>query len=82
MAENIFGDNWFQVRLVLNCVTRRYATIIMTSAPDILRSGKANVWGYTVDSVIFWRPPQANISKSYYIIIAASIQISAWNLLP
>ncbi|XP_059486257.1 uncharacterized protein LOC132202931 isoform X2 [Neocloeon triangulifer] len=56
------------VRLVLNCVTRRYATIVMTSAPTVLRSGHANLWGYTADSVLLWRPPQANISVSLSVV--------------
>ncbi|KAF4533306.1 hypothetical protein B566_EDAN004427 [Ephemera danica] len=56
------------VRLLLNCITRRYAAIIMTAAPQVLQSGAANLWGYTVDSVLLWRPPQSNISVSLSLV--------------
>ncbi|XP_065337659.1 uncharacterized protein LOC135938079 isoform X1 [Cloeon dipterum] len=51
------------VTVALNCLTRRYAATIMTCAPEVLRSGQASLWGYRMDNVLLWRPPQANISK-------------------
>lgn len=58
-------------RLTLNLLSRRYAVSYaeINAPPDA--GPRTTVWGQTVDHVIYWRPPQANISKYY----------SMWDLL-
>lgn len=52
------------VRLVLNYLTRRYAVALTHVAPKMW-GGSHNrlIWGQEVHSVLYWRPPQANISE-------------------
>lgn len=50
-------------RLTLNVLSRRYAvSYAEIDAPSESRK-RATVWGQTIDAVVYWRPPQANISK-------------------
>lgn len=53
-------------RLTLNVLSRRYAvSYAEINAPPGARE-RNTLWGQTVDSVLYWRPPQANISKLIY----------------
>ncbi|KAL4708318.1 hypothetical protein ACJJTC_007724 [Scirpophaga incertulas] len=55
-------------RLALNVLSRRYAVSYaeITAPPDA--TTRDTLWGQTVDAVIYWRPPQANISMSLTVI--------------
>ncbi|CAK1545870.1 unnamed protein product [Leptosia nina] len=55
-------------RLTLNVLSRRYAvSYAEINAPMDARPRKT-LWGQDVDAVIYWRPPQANISMSLTVI--------------
>ncbi|KAG6455398.1 uncharacterized protein LOC115446888 isoform X2 [Manduca sexta] len=50
-------------RLTLNLLSRRYAvSYAEINAPANARQ-RNTLWGQTVDDVVYWRPPQANIRK-------------------
>ncbi|CAK1598615.1 unnamed protein product [Parnassius mnemosyne] len=55
-------------RLTLNLLSRRYAVSYaeINAPPDA--KARTTLWGQTVDHVIYWRPPQANISMSLTVI--------------
>lgn len=51
------------VRLHLNFLSRRYAvalTEVATLRPD---HPAGQLWGQPLTSIMYWRPPQANVSK-------------------
>lgn len=50
-------------RLALNILSRRYAVSYAEINAPLNAKQRATLWGQTVDHVIYWRPPQANISK-------------------
>ncbi|XP_067005165.2 uncharacterized protein [Anabrus simplex] len=55
----------FIVRLIVNYFSKRYCVTLTDIAPESAHeSGKRLLWGQEVESVIYWRPPQANISLS------------------
>ncbi|CAG4991936.1 unnamed protein product [Parnassius apollo] len=55
-------------RLTLNLLSRRYAvSYAEINAPPDART-RTTLWGQTVDHIIYWRPPQANISMSLTVI--------------
>jgi hypothetical protein len=52
------------VRLVFNHLSRRYAVALTEVSPEI--SGETRyrlIWGQEVESAMYWRPPQSNISE-------------------
>lgn len=52
------------VRLVLNHLSRRYAVALTEVAPETSgESRKRLIWGQEVESALYWRPPQSNISE-------------------
>ncbi|XP_068631266.1 uncharacterized protein [Battus philenor] len=55
-------------KLTLNLLSRRYAVSYaeINSPPDA--KPRVTLWGQTIDHVIYWRPPQANISMSLTVI--------------
>ncbi|KPJ02853.1 hypothetical protein RR46_02780 [Papilio xuthus] len=55
-------------RLTLNLLSRRYAVSYaeINAPPDAAL--RTTVWGQTVDHIVYWRPPQANISLSLTVI--------------
>ncbi|KAJ0178910.1 hypothetical protein K1T71_005685 [Dendrolimus kikuchii] len=55
-------------RLTLNLLSRRYAVSYaeINSPADAMQ--RTTLWGHTVDAVMYWRPPQANISMSLTVI--------------
>lgn len=55
-------------RVTLNLLSRRYAvSYAEIDSPPVARPRKM-LWGQTLDSIVYWRPPQANISKYFYLI--------------
>ncbi|XP_022118554.2 uncharacterized protein LOC110995611 isoform X1 [Pieris rapae] len=55
-------------RLTLNALSRRYAvSYAEINAPTDAQRRKT-LWGQEVDGVVYWRPPQANISLSLTVI--------------
>lgn len=50
-------------RLTLNMLSRRYAVSYAEINAPVDARQRTTLWGQAVDSVIYWRPPQANISK-------------------
>lgn len=50
-------------RLILNLVSRRYALSYAEIDAPPHTPPRQTLWGQEVDAVIYWRPPQANISK-------------------
>lgn len=50
-------------RLTLNVLSRRYAVSYAEINSPMDSRPRNTMWGQTVDNVIYWRPPQANISK-------------------
>ncbi|CAH2071576.1 unnamed protein product, partial [Iphiclides podalirius] len=55
-------------RLTLNLLSRRYAvSYAEINAPPEAKA-RTTLWKQTVDQVIYWRPPQANISLSLTVI--------------
>lgn len=55
-------------RLALNILSRRYAVSYAEINAPLNAKQRATLWGQTVDHVIYWRPPQANISMSLTVI--------------
>ncbi|KAJ8733425.1 hypothetical protein PYW08_001723 [Mythimna loreyi] len=55
-------------RLVLNVLSRRYALSYAEIDSPPHAPPRKTVWGHDVDAVIYWRPPQANISMSLTVI--------------
>ncbi|KAM3967347.1 uncharacterized protein ACR2FA_011692 [Aphomia sociella] len=55
-------------KIALNALSRRYAvSYAQIDAPADARR-RTTLWGHTLDYVIYWRPPQANISMSLTVI--------------
>lgn len=50
-------------RLTLNLVSRLYAVSYAEINAPVNARERKTLWGQTVDYVVYWRPPQANISK-------------------
>lgn len=51
-------------RIMLNLLSRRYAvTITQVDASSNDKKCRRLLWGQEVESIMYWRPPQANISK-------------------
>ncbi|OWR44458.1 uncharacterized protein LOC116766729 [Danaus plexippus] len=64
-------------RLTLNVLSRRYAVSYAEINSPMDSRPRNTMWGQTVDNVIYWRPPQANISMSLTIIqYANSVQLA------
>ncbi|XP_041971276.1 uncharacterized protein LOC121727468 [Aricia agestis] len=55
-------------RLTLNMLSRRYAVSYAEINAPINGERKTTLWRQTVEDVLYWRPPQANISMSLTII--------------
>ncbi|XP_063824081.1 uncharacterized protein LOC135073812 [Ostrinia nubilalis] len=55
-------------RLTLNMLSRRYAVSYAEINTPVHASQRTTLWGQTVDAVVYWRPPQANISMSLTVI--------------
>ncbi|XP_049870405.1 uncharacterized protein LOC126369862 [Pectinophora gossypiella] len=55
-------------RLTLNLLSRRYAVSYAEINAPINARERTTLWGQTVDFVVYWRPPQANISMSLTVI--------------
>nr|CAD7433231.1 unnamed protein product [Timema monikensis] len=52
-------------RLLLNHLTRRYAVMLTEVAPQSRDELRRNlVWGQEIESIMYWRPPQANICET------------------
>lgn len=52
-------------RIILNVLSRRYAvSITQVDATSNEKKRRRMLWGQEVESIMYWRPPQANISKS------------------
>lgn len=50
-------------KVVLNLLSRRYSiSYAEINAPQDARP-RTMLWGQTLDYIVYWRPPQANISK-------------------
>lgn len=49
-------------RLILNVVSRRYALSYAEINAPVNAPSRRTLWGHEVDAVVYWRPPQANIS--------------------
>ncbi|KAF9800487.1 hypothetical protein SFRURICE_013039 [Spodoptera frugiperda] len=55
-------------RLILNLVSRRYALSYAEIDAPPHTPPRQTLWGQEVDAVVYWRPPQANISMSLTVI--------------
>ncbi|XP_026737587.1 uncharacterized protein LOC113500874 [Trichoplusia ni] len=55
-------------RLILNVVSRRYALSYAEINAPVNAPSRRTLWGHDVDAVVYWRPPQANISMSLTVI--------------
>lgn len=52
------------VRLVLNHLSRRYAVALTQVEPAMSSECRSRlIWGQEVEGVLYWRPPQSNISE-------------------
>lgn len=57
-------------RILLNALSRKYAvTITQVDATYSERKRRRLLWGQEVESIMYWRPPQGNISKISCIIL-------------
>lgn len=54
-------------RLILNLVSRRYALSYAEIDAPPHTPPRQTLWGQEVDAVVYWRPPQANISKYQFV---------------
>lgn len=52
-------------RLTLNLLSRKYAVSYAEINSPADARPRTTLWGHTVDAVMYWRPPQANISKFF-----------------
>ncbi|KAI5637392.1 hypothetical protein NE865_09823 [Phthorimaea operculella] len=55
-------------RLTLNLLSRRYAVSYAEIHAPVDARQRTTLWGQTVDYVVYWRPPQANISMSLTVM--------------
>ncbi|CAG4919034.1 unnamed protein product [Colias eurytheme] len=55
-------------RLTLNALSRRYAVSYAEINAPLDSRQRKTLWGQEVDAVMYWRPPQANISMSLTVI--------------
>ncbi|XP_013200230.2 uncharacterized protein LOC106142857 [Amyelois transitella] len=55
-------------KLTLNVLSRRYAVSYAEIDAPLGSRERKTLWGQTVDYVVYWRPPQANISMSLTVI--------------
>ncbi|XP_072940127.1 uncharacterized protein [Epargyreus clarus] len=55
-------------RLTLNLLSRRYAVSYAEINAPADSLSRTTLWGQTVDYVVYWRPPQANISMSLTVV--------------
>ncbi|XP_054283849.1 uncharacterized protein LOC129000830 isoform X2 [Macrosteles quadrilineatus] len=56
-------------RIILNLLSRRYAvTITQVDATSTEKKRRRMLWGQEVEGIMYWRPPQANISLSLTIM--------------
>ncbi|XP_048479089.1 uncharacterized protein LOC105380624 [Plutella xylostella] len=55
-------------RLTLNLLSRRYAVSYAEILAPAATRARAMQWGQALDHVLYWRPPQANISMSLTVI--------------
>lgn len=55
-------------RLSLNLLSRRYAVSYAEINSAVDAKPRTTLWGQTVDFVVYWRPPQANISEFFNVI--------------
>lgn len=55
-------------RLTLNLLSRRYAVSYAEINVPADSPQRSTLWGHVIDSVMYWRPPQANISMSLTVI--------------
>lgn len=52
-------------RILLNALSRKYAvTITQVDATSSERKRRRLLWGQEVESIMYWRPPQGNVSLS------------------
>ncbi|RVE43849.1 hypothetical protein evm_011517 [Chilo suppressalis] len=64
-------------RLALNALSRRYAVSYAEINAPVDAAPRITLWGQAVDSVVYWRPPQANISMSLTVIqYAGSVRLA------
>lgn len=59
-------------RLTMNVLSRKYAVSYAEINSPIDTMQRTTLWGKTVDCIVYWRPPQANIST---YIVSLSIAI-------
>ncbi|XP_050343594.1 uncharacterized protein LOC126769097 isoform X2 [Nymphalis io] len=55
-------------RLTMNVLSRKYAVSYAEINTQADTRQRTTLWGQTVDFVVYWRPPQANISMSLTVI--------------
>ncbi|KAI8424160.1 hypothetical protein MSG28_002750 [Choristoneura fumiferana] len=55
-------------RLTLNLLSRRYAVSYAEINAPVGSRPRTTLWGHSIDGVVYWRPPQANISMSLTVI--------------
>lgn len=67
ILTNIFPS--FVIRIILYVLSARYSVMLTQIEAHTKEMKKRHlVWGQEVESFLYWRPPQANISKYYFII--------------
>lgn len=58
-------------RIILNVLSRRYAvSITQVDATSNEKKRRRMLWGQEVESIMYWRPPQANISECNHLVNA------------
>lgn len=55
-------------RLTMNALSRKFAVSYAEINAPMDTSERATMWGKAIDYVVYWRPPQANISASLITI--------------
>lgn len=59
-------------RLTMNVLSRKYAVSYAEINSPIDTMQRTTLWGKTVDYIVYWRPPQANIS-TYIVSLSTAI---------
>ncbi|CAH0729257.1 unnamed protein product, partial [Brenthis ino] len=55
-------------KITMNILSRKYAVSYAEINSPVNTTQRSTLWGKTVDHIIYWRPPQANISMSLTLI--------------
>lgn len=50
-------------KITMNILSRKYAISYAEINSPVNTTQRSTLWGKTVDHIVYWRPPQANISK-------------------